>query len=683
MRRKHPSGGIVLPKAIPEAERTAEARVRMALLRRGALLAALAVCAAALLFTHPPLFVQKMDRSFLDLRYLWMPSPAPSGEIVLVLAREASLAALGQWPWSRRIHAGLIERLAALGARTIVYDILFPETSDEADALLARAAQAHGRCVFATHLAEDAREGGATLLLPYRELARSAAALGVAGVAPDIDGVYRTLVPLWRHGGRAFPSLFLAAVATHTGEPIAWNETDRTVSVGARRVAVDAEGLFFVPEADERLFPVFEFSRVLEGRVPEEAFRDRLVVVGVEAAGILNKDILPVSRRGRVEHLAGSVFLALGMDVFLSAASESFEKALHRDVALLEALFFLVAALFFLATGLFVAGWRRNAAAAGGLVLLLAFSALRARLFGVWLSPVYPLLGCALFLPTAMLSRLHILNRAAEEERLRLLDGVTRAIANAIDAKDHLTGGHSERVAALTYRLGEKLGFSHLELQGLAVGALLHDVGKIAIPDAVLRKVGRLTPEEYDLVKTHPVRGREILAAVPFSPVVFRALEEHHEKMNGGGYPRGLVGEELSLAGKILAVADVFDALSSERTYKDAWSLEEIRDFFEGARGSEFDPEVVDALFALLDDRDPIFEFLPASPGEGSAGGAAGAGGPEPKPESGQVARTQGTSKEPVGGGALPRNGQEDLPSEKDASANPIWRVRIRTARIR
>jgi hypothetical protein len=126
-------------------------------------------------------------------------------------------------------------------------------------------------------------------------------------------------------------------------------------------------------------------------------------------------------------------------------------------------------------------------------------------------------------------------------------------------------------------------------------------------------------------------------------------------------------------------VADVFDALSSERTYKDAWSLKEIRDFFEKARGTEFDPEVVDTLFALLDDRDPIFEFLPAPCGEDGAG----AGGPEPKPEHAHVGRAQGASEEPVGGGALPRNGQEDLPSEKDASVERIRGVRVRSVRIR
>ncbi len=208
---------------------------------------------------------------------------------------------------------------------------------------------------------------------------------------------------------------------------------------------------------------------------------------------------------------------------------------------------------------------------------------------------------------------------------------MTRAIANAIDAKDHLTGGHSERVAALTCRLGEKLGFSHLDLQGLAVGALLHDVGKIAIPDAVLRKVGRLTPEEYDLVKTHPVRGREILAAVPFSPVVFRALEEHHEKMNGRGYPRGLAGEELSLAGKILAVADVFDALSSERTYK-APVLEGDPGFFEKARGDRVHRRWRHALLPFST-TGPDLEFLRRSAGKmaravragGAAASAAGA----------------------------------------------------------
>ena len=196
--------------------------------------------------------------------------------------------------------------------------------------------------------------------------------------------------------------------------------------------------------------------------------------------------------------------------------------------------------------------------------------------------------------------RLHALHRESERQRLEAFEGTVKAIVAAVDAKDPDTGGHSERVAALASRLGREMDLPDEEIEALAIGALLHDVGKIGIPDSVLQKPDRLTEEEYAVIRSHPLRSREILEAVPLRETSFRAMTEHHEKLDGSGYPDGLAGDAISLSGRILAVADTFDALLSRRVYKEGWPLEKVLAFFRDERDKTFDGAVIDALESVV-----------------------------------------------------------------------------------
>ncbi|NEW08760.1 HD domain-containing protein [Paenibacillus sp. SYP-B3998] len=166
------------------------------------------------------------------------------------------------------------------------------------------------------------------------------------------------------------------------------------------------------------------------------------------------------------------------------------------------------------------------------------------------------------------------------------------------------TGNHVKRVAEYSYVLALGLGLSHEEAALLKMASPMHDIGKMAIPDAILMKPGKLTEEEFNRIQNHTVIGYHLLKASkrPILQSAATVAYEHHEKWNGTGYPRGLRGEEIHIFGRITAIADVFDALGSERVYKKAWELDRILELFKAERGEHFDPAVVDVFFHKLPD---------------------------------------------------------------------------------
>ena len=175
---------------------------------------------------------------------------------------------------------------------------------------------------------------------------------------------------------------------------------------------------------------------------------------------------------------------------------------------------------------------------------------------------------------------------------LRTIEG----LALAIEAKDHSTHSHLHRVRTYAVEIGKELGLSGEDLDALRAAALLHDIGKLAVPDHIINKPGRLTPEEFEKMKIHPVVGAEILEKVAFPYPVAPIVRSHHEKWNGEGYPDGLKGEEIPIGARILGVVDCLDALTSDRQYRKALPLEEaMQKIVEGA-GIQFDPQVVEIL---------------------------------------------------------------------------------------
>ena len=194
---------------------------------------------------------------------------------------------------------------------------------------------------------------------------------------------------------------------------------------------------------------------------------------------------------------------------------------------------------------------------------------------------------------------LHRVRLLSELERL-LLDTI-RAIAATIDAKDGYTHRHSERVAMLARRLGNEMQLGADELETVQLSGLLHDVGKIAVPDAILNKQGRLTPEEFEEMKKHPGHGARILENIQNAAVkaVLPGVKHHHEKWDGTGYPDGLRGEEIPLLARLLGIADFFDALTSERAYRAAMSHDEVVALIEQAAGTHFERALSDLVVRL------------------------------------------------------------------------------------
>lgn len=190
----------------------------------------------------------------------------------------------------------------------------------------------------------------------------------------------------------------------------------------------------------------------------------------------------------------------------------------------------------------------------------------------------------------------------ANLELARAYDETIEGWARALDLRDDETEGHSRRVTALTVRMAREMGVSDEELVHVRRGALLHDIGKMGIPDRILNKPGPLTEEEWEVMKRHPVYAYELLAPIPF---LRRALDIpycHHEKWDGTGYPRGLEGELVPLEARIFAVADVWDALRSDRPYRDAWSEDEALRYIREQSGKHFDPAVVEVFLGMETD---------------------------------------------------------------------------------
>ena len=205
----------------------------------------------------------------------------------------------------------------------------------------------------------------------------------------------------------------------------------------------------------------------------------------------------------------------------------------------------------------------------------------------------------------------HALERAwLGEERLQLVDrlekawlGTAEALAAALEAKDSYTATHASSIAEWAVEVGREFGLDDDALRDLRYGAIFHDIGKIAIPDAILNKPGPLTVGEFEVIKRHPIVGENILAPVPFLDQVRRIVRHDHERWDGSGYPDGLQGRQIPIGARIVLVVDSFHAMISDRPYRAGMSAESARLELRSGAGTQFDPDVVDAFLRVLDRR--------------------------------------------------------------------------------
>jgi putative two-component system response regulator len=190
--------------------------------------------------------------------------------------------------------------------------------------------------------------------------------------------------------------------------------------------------------------------------------------------------------------------------------------------------------------------------------------------------------------------------KTRENERLFL--HVVSSLASAIDAKDTYTNGHSDRVARYSREIARRAGYEGNRLEDIYMMGLLHDVGKIGIPDAVINKPARLTDEEYDIIKTHPIMGARILGNIKEMPKLANGARWHHERFDGRGYPDKLSGENIPEEARIIAVADAYDAMTSHRSYREPLPQGVVRAEIEKGRGSQFDSRFASIMLEMIDE---------------------------------------------------------------------------------
>ena len=190
--------------------------------------------------------------------------------------------------------------------------------------------------------------------------------------------------------------------------------------------------------------------------------------------------------------------------------------------------------------------------------------------------------------------------KSRENEELFL--GIVKSLAAAIDAKDTYTNGHSVRVAEYSAEIARRAGYDVSALQRIYITGLLHDVGKIGIPDAIINKNGKLDDEEYAIIKTHPEKGAAILSNIQDMPELSIGARWHHERFDGKGYPEGLMGEDIPEMARIIAIADAYDAMTSNRSYRKGLPQEVVRAEIEKGKGTQFDPIFAEIMLQMIDE---------------------------------------------------------------------------------
>lgn len=182
---------------------------------------------------------------------------------------------------------------------------------------------------------------------------------------------------------------------------------------------------------------------------------------------------------------------------------------------------------------------------------------------------------------------------------------LVKALANALDSRDPYTRNHSENVSKLSVKIAEKMGLPKKMCEEIRIGGLLHDIGKIGVPEGVLLKAGKLTEEEYESIKKHPTIGFQIIQHISeySKNSVLESILYHHERYDGTGYPNGLKGEMIPLSARIVAIADTFDAMTSERVYRKERSVEGTLDEILKNKGRQFDPEITDVFLTIINEQ--------------------------------------------------------------------------------
>jgi HD-GYP domain-containing protein (c-di-GMP phosphodiesterase class II)/CHASE2 domain-containing sensor protein len=602
----------------------------------------------------------RLDDASLDALLAASTSRRPASNTIAIDIDDVSLSAVGQWPWPRYRVAALVDKLAAARPATIALDILLPEDDrsslanlrktfkhdfgldiaftgvpdglEDNDGFLgqeiARADVVGASYLYFDHVTTAPSRGpgltfdGRTDLLvlddapgllsnaaPIAERTRTTGFVNMR----DEDGVLRRLPLLIRHAGTIHPSLALAAAMHAAGVSSATIESGfngLTLKVGPHRVPIDRAGTATLRlSGGARRYAGLSALDVLNGHFRPEELRGKTVFIGTSAVGLNDMHNTAVD-----PHFPG-----------LKIQSAMVENILQDDAVRIpdwapKAIVAACLVVGALMAGMFASGSGVLAFTLGSALLAAVLTLGSVALFtcvGLFVSAGSPVIVVAVSFVALFMARFAIEKRRANDW-LRQLENARQitieSMASVAETRDPETGAHIKRtqnyvraIARELVRSGhyvETLTNDYVEL--LYISAPLHDIGKVGVPDHILLKPGRLTVDEMEIMKQHAEFGRKIIVSTAqhidgdnFLVIAGEIAATHHERWDGGGYPAGLVGQAIPLSGRIMAVADIYDALISRRCYKEPYTHEHSTRIMRDLRGKTFDPEVIDAFFRI------------------------------------------------------------------------------------
>lgn len=617
-------------------------------------------CGCLLLLVSNPPVVRYLDDKAFDTLSSNIPPHGSTTDVVIVDIDNASLARIGRWPWSRSIIARLLENLQKDRPSVLVLDVMFPEAGPAvADTELAKALH-FSRSVIGYDFVFNAARGKSAdcpapptpllaaslfsasqlgiafplasgIICDIPELAAAATASGFMNVIHDADGKIRRASLLTAYNGAIYPSLPLAAALTRQGSSsVVVERQSNRVWLGwdQHRLAVtDGASFLMRYRGKGRSVPYISAADVLRGSLKPDSITGKVVLVGSSAPGIEPSVATPSDPDyPGVEVHATAIENLLAGDYFYQPVWASF-----LQLAEITLIAFLSAWLLF--------RWAPEWAVVTPLLLAAcawALSQILLQSVNAFVAPVLPVIAAmgvlALFGVRAIF--LHdSAKRKAQSDLAMASHFITHALGAMTTLRDVETGKHVVRIQAYLRSLCKVVAprprfaayLTPTMVDLLVQLAPIHDIGKIGVPDHILRKPGELTAAEFEQMKTHVSLGKRLLEDARArsglrNEVFFQTATDlvfsHHERWDGTGYPLGLKGDDIPIPGRLLAVADVYDALISKRHYKTellhAEAVERIR---QGA-GTHFDPEIVACFLQVQDDWRRMAEANRDDPGQ-------------------------------------------------------------------
>jgi CHASE2 domain-containing sensor protein len=627
-----------------------------------------AVIGTVLVAVAPPPSLSRLGNAAYDFLLRSIHTKPPAGRIVIVDVDERSLSTIGQWPWRRDRIGELIVRLRQMGAAIVALDMVFaepdrygdpdsagedPKASARVDSDGALAAILGGgrvvlgyamrfddaisegsECVMhpvapaLIHVRDDADDAqyfhatGVVCNLPL--LAQAAGASGFMNAAPDADGILRRAPLLMEFDGRVYPSLALAATMATTGSRDMVlrisNANAASLIVGDRVVPVDGRANALLRyRGTKQTFSYVSAADIMSGRVAAGILQDKIVFVGTTALGtrevvatpldtlfvgvevqatiadnLLQQDFIGRSEYGTA--LEGAIVLVLGVAVaWLVASTGTLSGLLGSGIS--------IAALWY---------------AAGSLLSTT----------GVFVSPLMPTIGVIAAIGVMTLVKFTVERGRADtagREKTNAQSLMIQTLLSLTETRDAETGRHSRRTQQYVRLLAEQLS-THPEFQDyltperidlMSSLAPLHDIGKVGVPDHILNKPGALTPDELAEMRKHPEYGYQVILKAEsrvgvrddaILAVAKDIVYTHHEHWDGAGYPRGLRGTEIPVEGRVMAVVDVYDAITTRTLYRLPMSCDDAVKFIVERKATHFDPAVVEAFVEVA----PRFKIVSA-----------------------------------------------------------------------